>query len=223
MTEALILAAGLGTRLRPLTDHRPKALVEIDGTPLLQIVIGRLEQAGITRIVVNIHHLADQIETFIHSHTWHSQILISDERNLLLDTGGALKHAAPHFSGTSPILIHNVDILSDIDLRSLARHHLAHHPLATLCVSQRPTQRQLAFQSGQLIGRATSSQPASPNTEHLAFSGISVVSPDLLSLLPPADHPYPNIPYRHSPLHWLDVGRPEALAQAQTWKPSSSK
>lgn len=236
MTEAFILAAGLGTRLRPLTDHRPKALVEVGGKPLLQIAIERLEEAGITHIVINIHHFADQIATFIHTHRWHSHIDLSDETNLLLDTGGGLKHAAPLFDGHGPILIHNVDILSHIDLQALVHHHLAHHHLATLCVSQRPTQRLLAFQKGQLIGRTTDSQPHANDIESLAFSGISVVNPDLLHLLPPANHPYSIIDqyitlahhhrigyYRHPANHWLDVGKPEALAQAQTWKLSSNK
>ena len=114
--EGFILAAGLGTRLRPLTNDRPKALVEINGVTLLEHTIHRLEEAGIGHIVVNVHHFADKVIDFIQRHTWQARIDISDERALLLDTGGGLKHAAPLFSGRENILIHNVDILSDINL-----------------------------------------------------------------------------------------------------------
>ena len=121
--EGFILAAGLGTRLRPLTNDRPKALVEINGVTLLERTIRRLEAANVKHIVVNVHHFADKVIDFIKSHTWQAAIDISDERELLLDTGGGLKKAAALFSGKDNILIHNVDILSDIDLQDLERHH----------------------------------------------------------------------------------------------------
>ena len=248
--EGFILAAGLGTRLRPLTNDRPKALVEIPmkwkaesgkweerNVTLLEMAIHRLEEAGIEHIVINIHHFADKVIDFIHSRQWQASIDISDERDLLLDTGGGLKHAAPLFSGRENILIHNVDILSDIDLRELERYHKDNHNLVTLCVSRRDTKRMLEFdESGQLLGRADSSH-LSPFTSHLAFSGISVVSPALFALLPEADHPYPVIDkyihlaseghrigsYRHLPDHWLDVGKPETLKLAEQWTLSSDK
>lgn len=218
--EGFILAAGLGTRLRPLTNDRPKALVEVRGVTLLERSIRRLEEAGIEHIVINVHHFADKVIDFVESRTWQATIDISDERDLLLDTGGGLKHAAPLFSGKDNILIHNVDILSDIDLRDVERKHRADGNLVTLCVSRRQTQRLLAFDdNGLLMGRAA---------EGLAFSGISIVSPELFALLPEADHPYPVIDeyirlsregrrigsYQHSPDHWLDVGKPETLALA---------
>ena len=232
--EGFILAAGLGTRLRPLTDDRPKALVEIPLTPsgsspesreqhsvtLLEIAIRRLEEAGIRHIVVNVHHFADKVIDFIDSHTWQAKIDISDERDLLLDTGGGLRHATPLFHGNEDILIHNVDILSDIDIQDVESHHKSHGNLVTLCVSRRQTKRLLAFDhNGLLVGRAE---------EGLAFSGISVVSPRLFPLLPVDDHPYPVIDeyirlsheghrigcYEHNPDHWLDVGKPETLALA---------
>lgn len=227
--EGFILAAGLGTRLRPLTDDRPKALVEVGGMTLLERAIHRLEEAGIAHIVVNVHHFADKVVDFIGSRPWDASIDISDERALLLDTGGGLKHAAPLFSGTDNILIHNVDILSDIDLRAVERHHNGEGNLVTLCVSQRQTQRLLAFDAdGRLVGRAESG---------LAFSGISIVSPALFPLLPAADHPYPVIDeyihlahtghrigsYLHPAAHWLDVGKPDTLKLAEQWTVSSSR
>ena len=235
--EGFILAAGLGTRLRPLTNDRPKALVEIPLTPLgsspktgepsrvtlLEHTIHRLEKACIRHIVVNIHHFADKMVDFIGSRTWEATIDISDERGLLLDTGGGLKKAAALFSGRENVLVHNVDILSDIDLQDLERHHKEQKNLVTLCVSRRQTKRMLEFDvEGRLVGRAD---------EGLAFSGISVVSPELFALLPEADHPYPVIDeyirlsregYRigsfvHPADHWLDVGKPETLKLANTF------
>ena len=117
--EGFILAAGLGTRLRPLTDDRPKALVEVGGKTLLQHAIEKLQASGISHIVVNVHHFADNVVSFLRSRQWQCTIDISDESSLLLDTGGGLKHAAPLFSGCENVLVHNVDILSDIDLRDV--------------------------------------------------------------------------------------------------------
>ncbi len=226
--EGFVLAAGLGTRLRPLTDDRPKALVEVGGKTLLQHTIEKLQASGINHIVVNVHHFADNVVSFLRSRQWQCTIDISDERNLLLDTGGGLKHAAPLFSGKENVLVHNVDILSDIDLCDVEAQHKRDGNLVTLCVSQRPTKRLLEFDTdGLLVGRAE---------RGLAFSGVSVVSPALFALLPEADHPYPVIDeyirlsrshrigcYRHSPDHWLDVGKPETLEQARQWTLSSAK
>jgi len=226
--EGFILAAGLGTRLRPLTDDRPKALVEVGGKTLLQHTIEKLQNAGINHIVVNVHHFADNVVSFLRSCQWQCTIDVSDESSLLLDTGGGLKHAAPLFSGQENVLVHNVDILSDIDLRDVEATHRRNGNLVTLCVSQRPTKRLLEFDAdGLLVGRAE---------EGLAFSGVSVVSPALFPLLPAADHPYPVIDeyirlsrshrigsYQHSPDRWLDVGKPETLEQARQWIASSTK
>lgn len=238
--EGFILAAGLGTRLRPLTDDRPKALVEVGGVTLLERAIRRLEAAGIQHIVINVHHFADKVVKFIESdlsdgsdlsdRVGPARIDLSDERGLLLDTGGGLKKAAPRFSGQENILIHNVDILSDIDLQEVERQHVEQGNLVTLCVSRRDTKRLLEFDDGGLLlGRK--SEVGGRNIE-LAFSGISVVSPELFPLLPEADHPYPVIDeyirlshegyrigcYEHpgTPNHWLDVGKPETLNLANT-------
>lgn len=236
--EGFILAAGLGTRLRPLTDDRPKALVEVGGMTLLERTIRRLEEAGIGHIIVNVHHFADMVINYINSRHWQARIDISDERSLLLDTGGGLKHAAPLFSGRDNILVHNVDIISDLDLPTVERQHAADRNLATLCVSRRQTARMLEFdRNGLLLGRTTVQAPLSSRHAALAFSGVSVVSPALFGLLPVADHPYPIIDeyirlaaeghrigsHIHSADRWLDVGKPETLKLAEQWIVSSSK
>lgn len=231
--EGFILAAGLGTRLRPLTDDRPKALVEVGGRTLLQLAIEKLRSAGIGHIVVNVHHFAPMVADYLHSRDWGCAIDISDESRMLLDTGGGLKHAAPLFSGCDDIAVHNVDILSDIDLADVLRQHRADDNLATLCVSRRTTSRLLAFREGRLVERW---HEGLDGCEALAFSGVSIVSPLLFPLLPEADHPYPVIDqyialgtdhrigaYLHPSDRWLDVGKHETLKQAQQWKPSSNK
>lgn len=228
--EGFVLAAGLGTRLRPLTDDRPKALVEVEGTTLLERTIHRLEQAGIEHIVVNVHHFADMVVDFLEGHRWQATVEVSDERALLLDTGGGLKHAAPLFSGKDDVLIHNVDILSDIDLEQVGLRHRDEGNLATLCVSRRSTKRLLDFAADGHLLRRTDPTAVS-DAEHLAFSGISVVSPALFDLLPPCTAPYPIIDeyirlsaaghrigsYLHDADRWLDVGKPETLEQAKQW------
>ena len=117
--QAMIFAAGLGTRLKPLTDRMPKALVPVAGEPLLAHVIRKLNAEGFTRIVVNVHHFADQIIDYLHTHDFGVEIHISDETSKLLDTGGGIRHAAHWFETNSPVLIHNVDILSNANLSRL--------------------------------------------------------------------------------------------------------
>ena len=248
--EGFILAAGLGTRLRPLTDDRPKALVEINGVTLLEHTIHTLEAAGIGHIVVNVHHFAKKVIDFVESRRWQAAMEISDEREMLLDTGGGLKKAAALFTGRENVLVHNVDILSEVDLKEVERKHVEEGNLVTLCVSRRETKRLLEFDTeGRLVGRAEYSSTtaerrlsAKPTAYHpspnvgeesrmLAFSGISVVSPELFALLPEADHPYPVIDeyirlsregyrigsYVHDAARWLDVGKPETLKLADTF------
>lgn len=240
--QAFILAAGLGTRLQPLTNNKPKALVEIQGTPLIKIAIENLVRHGATRIVVNIHHLGGQLIEYLSHNHWNADILISDERDLLLDTGGGLKKAEPLFSLQEPILVYNVDIVSRIDLADAIAQHTDSMNIATLLVSRRSTSRQLLFdKQRQLAGWRNSTtgetkwtrQPIT-TCEQLAFSGIAVIEPAMLKLLPPANHPYPIIPtyldiarnhrisyFEHSPKDWLDVGKPETLQRAQTWNLNS--
>ena len=151
MGQAMIFAAGLGTRLRPLTDTMPKALVPVGGKPLLAHVIERLQTAGYERLVINVHHFADQIEQYLRAHqNFGLDIAVSDEREQLLDTGGGLKKAATLFDDDEPILIHNVDILDNVDYEWLRRQHLPDED-AVLLVSRRKTKRYLLFDNAMRL------------------------------------------------------------------------
>lgn len=144
--NALIVAAGLGTRLKPFTDTRPKALVEVGGRPMLEHLLRNLQAAGFDHIVINVHHFGEQIIDFIErNHSFGMDIDISDERARLLDTGGAVRQAAHFFTDGEPVLIHNVDIFSNADLRCLYEQHKAAATDASLLVSPRKTSRYLYF------------------------------------------------------------------------------
>lgn len=237
--QAFIPAAGLGTRLKPLTDHRPKALVEVQGKTLLEIAITNLIRQGATRIVINIHHFADMMCDYISTHSWDAEVLISDERNQLLDTGGGLKKAEHLFLKNEPIIIHNVDVLSHLDLASIISKHNDSMSIATLCVSKRETSRYLLFDKDKELKGWTNTKTGEllwvdnpiQNTNNLAFSGISIIEPSILEMLPESDKPYPIIPcylriaknhrinaFIHQKEDWIDVGKPETITQAQKWK-----
>ena len=225
--QAMILAAGLGTRLAPLTDHCPKALVEVSGHTLLELAVARLSEAGATRCVVNTHAHSDMMRHYITEHQWPCEVLISDETLQLLDTGGALSHAAHLFSPNEPILVHNVDVLSTIDLRDVERKHREQGNLVTLCVSQRQNKRQLLFDAdGRLVSRLEG--PTPDGMHALAFSGISIIEPVLFPLLPPDGVVFSAIDcyiqlaqshrigsYLHDASQWLDVGTPATLELAK--------
>ena len=196
----MIFCAGLGTRLKPLTDTMPKALVPLAGKPLLQWQVERLRDAGITDIIVNVHHFPDMIiDTVRRNNGWGCNILISDERDQLLDTGGGLKKAIKRLTANSQeptaILACNVDILSNIDLRALiSSYSSSSRPSSLLVVSDRPTQRYLLFDDDLTLRGWTNIKtgevrPASlhhsiiPSLRKLAFSGMQILSPDILSLL----------------------------------------
>ena len=194
--NALIFAAGLGTRLRPLTDTMPKALVPIAGRTLLEYQIDALKRAGITDIIINVHHFAQQIIDFVNDHNqFGCHIMISDERDLLLDTGGGLLKAWQTYAAGEPILALNVDILSAIDLRTVMA---AYNPdeLGVLVVKDRQTQRYLCFDDdNRLIGWTNiATGECKPASFHLsplaschsplfAFSGMQILSPSALPLL----------------------------------------
>ena len=189
---AMIFAAGLGTRLYPLTKDKPKALVEINGQPLLQTVIERIIAAGITDIVVNVHHFSQLVKDYLASHSFEADIRISDETDFLLDTGGGLKFAEQLLNPADHILLHNVDILSDIDLNRLIINHIENEALATLAVKERPTSRYLIFdkKTMQLCGwenvktGETLESRCTDNPVKLAFSGIHVVSKAIFPMIP---------------------------------------
>jgi NDP-sugar pyrophosphorylase family protein len=163
--KAMILAAGLGTRLRPLTDTRPKALVELNGRTLLEITLTRLRTFGITEAIINVHHFADMVEQYLKSrNNFGMRLELSCEDDQLLETGGGLKKAAWFFQEESartdePFLLHNVDIISSIDLTAMLQFHTEHQALATLAVQSRASSRQLLFNDQlQLSGRRISGQ-----------------------------------------------------------------
>ena len=236
--QAFIPAAGLGSRLKPLTDHRPKALVEVRGIPLIKITIDNLANLGVRKIVVNVHHFADLLTQYLHENHWDAEVLISDERSQLLNTGGGLKKAAQFFNPDEPIIIHNVDVLTHFNLLNLIKQHTSSMNIATLAVSHRDTSRALLFdKQQQLVGWHDAKTNESLWVDHsvddytsLAFSGIAILEPHLLDLLPQADHPFSIIPaylqiaknhrisyFLHNTEDWLDVGKPETLQLAQTW------
>ncbi|MDE7426490.1 MAG: nucleotidyltransferase family protein [Muribaculaceae bacterium] len=192
--KALVFAAGLGTRLKPFTDFHPKALVEVGGRPMLEHVMERLIAAGATEIVVNVHHFASQIISFLDSRAWPVPVKISDESDMLLDTGGGLLKAARLLGEDSPVLIHNADIYTDIDLPELMHaHNDARRALATLAVSVRNTQRLLAFDADMRMRgwtnvttgalRPDSLREIPPEYALLAFAGVHVISPAIFQLL----------------------------------------
>jgi len=191
--RAMIFAAGLGTRLKPLTDSLPKALIPIAGKPLLEHVILKLKAAGFDEIIVNIHHFPDQIIDFLKvNNNFGIRIEVSDERDQLLDTGGGIRKAKHFFDDGEPFLVHNVDILSNVDLAELYNQHLRTNSLATLVVSQRNTFRYLLFDNnlrlnGWINEKTGETKPADLKRVEfytkLAFSGIQVLSPRVFELM----------------------------------------
>lgn len=242
--RAMVLAAGLGTRLRPLTDDRPKALVTVAGRTLLEIVLGRLREFGVCEVVVNAHHHAEMIVSYLAEHgNFGIRIEVSREETLL-DTGGGLKKAAGFFlsgdgAGDAPFLVHNVDVISGIDLGRMAAFHREQGALATLAVASREASRYLLFdEDGLLCGRRLKdaevewARPAessgTPMTQALAFAGIHVVSPRIFGLMREegafsiidaylrlAAEGERVVAFRADGAYWRDVGRPESVAAAE--------
>src|SRR5438128_2833216 len=193
--KAMILAAGLGTRLRPLTDNRPKALVEIGGRTLLEITLSRLRASGVREVIINVHHFANMILEYLKTnHNFGMRIEVSREE-VLLDTGGGLKKAAYFFPEgpngcEKPFILHNVDVISTIDLRRMVQFHLEHRALITLAVQDRETSRHLLFDEQlQLCGRRSEHDQktelvrSSQQMRALAFAGIHVISPRLFAMM----------------------------------------
>jgi len=235
--RAMILAAGLGTRLRPLTDDRPKALVEVGGRTMLEITLERLRASGVREAIVNVHHFAEMVIDYLRAHDNFGMRIEVSREDELLDTGGGLKKAAWFFlqgDSQEPFLLHNVDVISTIDLARMVRFHNARGALATLAVQERATSRYLLFDAhGQLCGRQAG-QGAEPElarpcreAQRLAFSGIHVISPGLLSNLREEGvfsiiRSYMRLAaegndihaFRADTYHWRDLGRPEHVAEA---------
>ena len=234
-TKAMVLAAGLGTRLRPLTNDRPKALIELSGRTLLQIALTRLLNCGIRDIIINVHHFADMVVDYLDAHSnFGMNIVVSREDDLLLDTGGGLKKARWFFEDSGePFIVHNVDIISTIDLARLVHFHQANDALATLAVQDRKTSRYLLFDSAlQLCGRRVPEEEPemvrhSASIQPLAFCGVHVISPRLLDMIED-DGTFSIIPtylklagrsekilaFRADEYYWRDLGTQASLQQA---------
>lgn len=237
----MIFAAGLGARLKPLTDSTPKALIPIAGKPMLEHVILKLKAAGFDQIVINIHHLGDQITDFLAANqNFGLHIDISDERDYLLDTGGGIKKAECFLQGNEPFLIHNVDIMSNVDLLQLYNHHRETNSLATLLVSQRNTSRYLLFNKENKLcgwrnhetGEVKSYYPYFDPEQYdeYAFGGIHVISPEIFNWMEEWTGKFSIInfylsicartniqAYPAENLRLLDIGKPDTLAKADDW------
>jgi len=236
----MVLAAGLGTRLRPLTNDRPKALVQIGGRTLLEIVLTRLALFGVRDVIVNVHHFADMVVEFLQTHNnFGLQVEISREE-VLLDTGGGLKKAAWFFLEDpgrldEPFLVHNVDVISNVDLGKVLKFHAEHRALATLVVQKRESSRQLLFShEGELGGRWISGRDPefvrpTPNLQAFAFLGIHAISPRLLckideegifSIIPTylrlAKEGQRIMGFRADEYSWRDLGRIDDLEKADS-------
>lgn len=231
--KAMILAAGLGTRLRPLTDDRPKALVKVAGRPLLEHVIRKLKAAGVTDLIINLHHFPEQIIEFVRRHdSFGLRIEFSPEEDLL-DTGGGLRQAAWFFDDGEPFLLYNVDVLSTIDLAAMRQQHRQHGALATLAVRQRRTSRYFLFDENDMlvgwrhVGRGVEKicRPVVGQAAAWAFMGIHVISPALFTHLHEtgafsivdgylrlAGEGQAICAFRADAWAWIDCGRPENLA-----------
>ncbi|HXY01908.1 MAG TPA: nucleotidyltransferase family protein [Candidatus Limnocylindrales bacterium] len=237
--KAMVLAAGLGTRLRPLTDHQPKALVEIDGRTLLEITLTRLRDFGVREVIINVHHFVDTIEQYLHKNDNFGLRIELSREEVLLDTGGGLKKAGWFFlegakGSDEPFLLHNVDVISTIDFGGMVTLHKKNAALATLAVQERETSRQLLFNEKiQLCGRRAGWDKApeiarpSANLKPLAFTGIHCMSPRLLTFMT-EDGAFSIIDtylrlaaqgeliqgFRADEFYWRDLGKLEQVQQA---------
>ena len=237
--KAMVLAAGLGTRLRPLTNDRPKALVEVNGRTLLEITLLRLRGFGIHEVIVNAHHFADLLVAFLKAHDNFGMGIEVSREDVLLDTGGGLKKAGGFFLENSggldePFLLHNVDVISTVDFTKMLHAHRQSQALATLAVHRRESSRQLLFNDEmRLCGRRAGNEKdpeivcRAVHFEPLAFTGIHMISPRLLGLMT-EDGIFSIIDcylrlagtqekiagFRADEYYWRDLGRMQDLQQA---------
>lgn len=233
----MILAAGLGTRLKPLTDSTPKALIKIKDKTLLELQINKLKSEGFDQIIINVHHFADQIKNYLKVNNYFNCFIeISDESEKLLDTGGGLKKASHFFSDKKPFLVYNVDVLSNINLKKLLDHHIASSAIATLAVQDRESSRKFLFDdemilcgwenkksSEQIISRTSQSK-----LKEFSFSGIQIVDPKIYQYFPDKDvfslvelyltaSKYEKIiGYVHNQDEWMDLGKMENIEKSDS-------
>jgi NDP-sugar pyrophosphorylase family protein len=237
--KAMVLAAGLGTRLRPLTDDRPKALVEVAGRTLLEITLTRLKSFGVSEAIVNVHHFSDMLIAYLKANDNFRMCIELSREDVLLDTGGGLKKAAWFFressgNGEEAFLLHNVDVLSSIDLAAMLRSHMESQSLVSIAVQKRQSSRQLLFnEHGILCGRIAGPERdeeivrSARHVEPLAFCGLHVISPRLLALMT-EDGAFSIIDsylrlasrgekisaFRADKYYWRDLGKLESLRMA---------
>jgi NDP-sugar pyrophosphorylase family protein len=236
--KAMVLAAGLGTRLRPLTDDRPKALVEVAGRTLLEITLTRLKTFGIREVIINVHYFAEMILEYLKANDNFGMRIEVSREEILLDTGGGLKKAGYFFPDSSspdePFILHNVDVISTIDLQRMMQFHIEHQALATLAVQERKTSRYLLFDEQlHLCGRRSGGDGkvelvrSVTSRQALAFAGIHVISARLIpmmtetgafsiinSYLRLAGQGEEILAFRADEYHWRDLGRLDDLKQA---------
>lgn len=238
--KAMIFAAGRGTRLKPLTDKLPKALVSVGGKPLLQHTVEKLKQSGFDEIIINVHHFADQIIEFVLSNNSFDINIEFSEESELLDTGGGIKKASYFFNDSKPFLVHNVDVLSNINLNELYLFHKKSKSVATLACSPRQTSRYLLFNENNMLrgwinksnGQTKSTVPNfnPANYKELAFSGIHVLNPSILKAMNEFPDKFSVIDFylslcNHKPINafipsesrMIDVGKPESLKEANNF------
>lgn len=234
--KAMIFAAGLGTRLKPYTETMPKALVPVAGIPMLEILIKHLMGSGINQIIVNVHHFGGQVIGFLNkNNNFGADISISNEEDLLLDTGGGLKKAAWFFNDEQPFLLQNVDVISDLNYAEMLQRHVQSGSLATLAVCRRETSRYFLFDDKlQLCGWENTKtrevkmvRPQADKLEKLAFSGIHIINPEIFKMMHregkfsivdtylelAASHKITG--FEHNPDNWVDMGKPEELQKAE--------
>lgn len=231
--EAMIFAAGLGTRLYPLTKNKPKALVEICGKTLLDRCLEKIIKVGCKRIVINAHHFSDLIEQYLKNNKYNAEIILSKEEELL-DTGGGLKNAKKYFSLKENILIHNVDIISQIDISAMQDNLNNSNALAILAVSKRLSSRQLLFNKENLLSGWQNNQTKqeiitreNQNLSPLAFSGVHIIRPEALELMPNENkfsiiNHYLELSknndllaFKHENIIWYDLGKYEQIAEIE--------
>ena len=236
--RAMVLAAGLGTRLKPLTDHQPKALVEVGGRTLLDITLGRLRAAGVQEVIVNVHHFAEMILQYLRTNNNFGMRIEISREDVLLDTGGGLKKAGWFFTeggSEEPFILHNVDVISTIDLGRMVERHRQRGALSTLAVQERETSRYLLFDERmQLCGRRTGLEGKpefvrhAPEVNALAFTGIHIISPRMIATMV-EDGVFSIIPtylrlagagekifgFRADEYYWRDLGKLSELQQVE--------
>lgn len=230
----MILAAGKGSRLRPLTDNRPKALVEIAGQTLLDRNIRKMISFGIKHIVINTHYLGEQIHDYVKQQNYNADIYFSDETEGLLDTGGGLLAAEKYFTKTTPILLHNVDIISEINFKKGENELKKQNALSLICVSERKSRRHLLFDgTHNLCGRDNENNNTSTVIENrspkykYAFSGIHFIDPQIFNYFTmngsfsiidqylEIAKQHPILPYLHEASTWFDVGKIEEISEIE--------